>query len=86
MPAELFSTPDDLAELRWHVRVGIYLGETLNVLSGRAGGVVGCPWSPTAKGVRQGCPVGRHGGSQHGKTTTDGNHSNARQVAQEARW
>jgi hypothetical protein len=48
--------------------------------------VVGGPWSPTAMAARQACPVGRHGGSHHGKTTTDGHHSNARQGAREARW
>jgi hypothetical protein len=48
----------------------------------------GC-WLPVVSysdGCTTACPVGRHGGSQHGKTTTDANHSNARQGAQEARW
>ena len=47
----------------------------------------GC-WLPVVSysyGCTTSLPVGRHGGSQHGKTTTDGNHSNARQGAQNAR-
>jgi hypothetical protein len=61
-------------------------GKNLEGQRGHAGRVVGCPWSPTAMAVRHACPVGRHGGSQHGKTTTDANHQNARQDAQAARW
>jgi hypothetical protein len=34
--------------------------------------------------VRQVCPVGRHGGSHHGETTTDGNRGNAHEGIQEA--
>jgi hypothetical protein len=59
-------------------------GRTIKVQRAHASGIVGRPWSPTAMAVDK--PAGgRHGGSQHGKTTTDGNHANVRQGAQEAR-
>jgi hypothetical protein len=61
-------------------------GRTAKVQRGHASGVVGRSWSPTAMAVRHACPIGRHGGFQHGTTTTDGHHNNARQGAQEARW
>jgi hypothetical protein len=48
----------------------------------------GC-WLPVvsySSGGTTRLPVGRHGGPQHGKTTTNSHHRNGHQGAQEARW
>jgi hypothetical protein len=57
-------------------------------LKGNVDTQVGC-WLPVVSysdGGTTSLLIGRHGGSQHGKTTTDGHHSNTRQGTQEARW